>query len=86
MEIEIEKYISISNNDFLNTDNLIGTNLIGDFIFKETPLSNINQNSNIMKEFNTIINKQNIDKTKYDIYFLRNKEWFNKFIFYKKNQ
>ena len=86
MEVEIEKYISVSNNDFFNTDNLIDINLKGDLIFKEVPISNINENSNIMKELHTIVNKQNIDKTKYNIFFLRNKEWFNKFIFYKKNQ
>ena len=86
MEVEIEKYISVSNNDFFNTDNLININLKGDLIFKEVPISNINENSDIMKELHTIVNKQNIDKTKYDIFFLRNKEWFNKFIFYKKNQ
>lgn len=86
MEIEIEKYISVSDTDFYNTNHLIDINLKGDFIFKETPISNINENSSIIKELNIIVNKQNIDKTKYDIFFLRNKEWFNKFIFYKKNQ
>lgn len=86
MEVEIEKYISISNNDFFYTDNLMDVNFKGDLIFKEVPISNINENSNIMKELHTILNKQNIDKTKYNIFFLRNKEWFNKFIFYKKNQ
>ena len=86
MEIEIKKYISVTDVDFLNTDNLIDVNLKGDLIFKEISINNINENSNIMKELNIILNEQKIDKTKYDIFFLRNKEWFNKFIFYKKNE
>ena len=86
MEVEIKKYISVTDVDFLNTDNLIDVNLKGDLIFKEISINNINENSNIMKELNIILNEQKIDKTKYDIFFLRNKEWFNKFIFYKKNE
>ena len=86
MEIEIEKYINVSDSDFFNTNNLVDVNFKGDLIFKEVPISNINEKSDIMIELDSIIEKKNIDKTEYDIFFLRNKEWFNKFIFYKKNQ
>ena len=49
-------------------------------------ISNINDDSIIFSYLNNIVKNKNININNYDIYFQRNKEWFNKFIFYKKNK
>lgn len=86
MEIEINKYIPISLNDFkIDYYKMYDVNYSGSLIFNDISINDICSNSDIIKELNNIIINYNIDKSKYDIYFKRNKEWYNKFIFYKKN-
>ena len=86
MEIEINKYIPISLNDFkIDYYKMYDVNYSGSLIFNDISINDICSNSDIIKELNNIIINHNIDKSKYDIYFKRNKEWYNKFIFYKKN-
>ena len=86
MEIEINKYIPISLNDFkIDYYKMHDVNYSGSLIFNDISINDICSNSDIIKELNNIIINHNIDKSKYDIYFKRNKEWYNKFIFYKKN-
>jgi hypothetical protein len=86
MEVEVTEYMPISNNDFINIDLTTTINYYGGMIFQDTHISNINDDSIIFSYLNDIIKKKNINKNNYDIYFQRNKEWFNKFIFYKKNK
>ena len=85
MEIEICKYIPVSPADFkIDYYKIYDVNYSGSLIFNDISINDIYSNSNIIKELNNIIINNNIDKSKYDIYFKRNKEWYNKFIFYKK--
>ena len=85
MEIEICKYITVSPADFkIDHYKIYDVNYSGSLIFNDISINDIYSNSNIIKELNNIIINNNIDKSKYDIYFKRNKEWYNKFIFYKK--
>ena len=86
MEIELKKYIKITENDFKDTSQLNNVNLCGDLIFNEVPINNICTNSEILKNLKELIEENNIDESKYNIFFKRNKEWFNTFIFYKKNE
>tara|TARA_Y200000002_G_C22676395_1_gene662265 strand:+ start:2207 stop:2476 length:270 start_codon:yes stop_codon:yes gene_type:complete len=86
MEIELKKYISITESDFKDTRKLNNVNFNGSLTFNEVPISNIYSNSEILKNLKEIIEEHKIDENKYDIFFKRNKEWFNRFIFYKKNE
>ena len=86
MEEEVDEYMPISNNDFINIDLTTTINYCGGMIFQDTPISNINDDSIIFSYLNNIVKNKNININNYDIYFQRNKEWFNKFIFYKKNK
>ena len=86
MEFEIKEYISISDNDFIKNDILTDVSFNGELIFKEVHINDIENDSIIMKYLTKIINENNIKKDNYEIYFQRNKEWFNKFIFYDKNK
>ena len=86
MEIEVKEYMSISNIDFIDYNKTTDVSLSGDLIFKEIPITDIENNSIIISYLNKIIEENNIKKDNYNIYFLRNKEWFNKFIFYEKNK
>lgn len=86
MEFEIKEYMPINNNDFINEQNLTDVSLSGDLLFKEVPIKNIEKNSIILEHLENIISSNKINKDNFDIYFQRNKEWYNKFIFYKKNQ
>lgn len=86
MEIELKKYIKVTESDFKNTDILKNVNFCGGLLFNEVPISNIYDNSEIIKNLKSIIEENNININNYDIYFKRNKEWFNRFIFYKKNK
>ena len=86
MEIEVPEYIPISNNDFIDHNKITDVSLSGDLIFKEIPIDNIEKNSIIISHLNKIIEKNNINRDNYNIYFYRSKEWFNKFIFYEKNK
>jgi len=86
MEIEIKEYMPINNNDFINEQDLTDVSLSGDLLFKEVHIKNIEKNSIILKHLENIISSNKINKDNFDIYFQRNKEWYNKFIFYKKNQ
>jgi len=85
MEIEIKQYMPITNSDFINTKNIEGVNYSGDLTFNEIPINNIENNSIILEFLKDILEENNLNKEEYDIYFQRNKEWYNKFIFYKKN-
>ena len=84
MEYEIKKYVSISDNDFINTTNLLNVNYKGGLIFNETSIGNISKKSKLLIYLNEIIAENKIKEKDYEIYFQRNKEWYNKFIFYKK--
>ena len=84
MEYEIKKYVAISDNDFINTTNLLNVNYKGDLIFNETSIGNISKKSKLLIYLNEIIAENNIKENDYEIYFQRSKEWYNKFIFYKK--
>jgi len=86
MEIEIKEYMPINNNDFINEQDLTDVSLSGDLLFKEVHIKNIEKNSIILKHLENIISSNKINKDNFDIYFQRNKEWYNKFIFYKKNK
>lgn len=86
MEFEIKEFMSITNNDFKSYSDLTDISLSGDMLFKEVPLSNINEKSIIYYHLENIIKDNNINKDDYDIFFKRNKEWYNKFIFYEKNK
>tara|TARA_B110000483_G_C18206320_1_gene547830 strand:+ start:6233 stop:6508 length:276 start_codon:yes stop_codon:yes gene_type:complete len=86
MEIEIKEFMPISNNDFIDEQILTDVTLCGDLIFKEVPINNIEKNSIILTHLENIINNNKINQDDFNIYFKRNKEWYNKFIFYKKNQ
>ena len=84
MEIEIKEFMPISNNDFIDEQILTDVNLCGDLIFKEVPINNIEKNSIILTHLENIINNNKINQDDFNIFFQRNKEWYNKFIFYKK--
>ena len=86
MEIEIKKYIIVRENDFKNPDYFKTVNISGDLIFNEIPINNIEKDSVILEMLDQICKENNIIKNDYDIYFQRNKEWYHKFIFYKKNE
>lgn len=86
MEIEIKKFFSIQDSDFKNSNCYLDINYGGDLIFKEVEINNIENDSIILNILDEVIKENNLDKDEYDIYFKRNKEWFNKFIFYKKNK
>ena len=86
MEFEIKEYISICDHDFIKNDILTDVSFNGELIFKEVHINNIENNSIIMKYLTKIVDENNIKKDNYEIYFQRNKEWFNKFIFYDKNK
>lgn len=84
MEIEIKEFMPISNNDFIDEQILTDVTLCGDLIFKEVPINNIEKNSIILTHLENIINNNKINQDDFNIFFQRNKEWYNKFIFYKK--
>lgn len=84
MEFELDEYIPITKNDFKDLSNLTSINLAGNLINNEIPIDNIRNESKILNFLNKILLQNNIEKSKYEIYFFRNKEWFNKFIFYEK--
>ena len=86
MEIEIKKYFSIQDIGFKNPKCYISVSYCGDLIFNEVEINNIENNSIILKILDEVIEENNINRDEYDIYFKRNKKWFNKFIFYKKNK
>lgn len=85
MEIEIKNFFSIQDSDFKNPNCYLDINYGGDLIFKEVEINNIENDSIILKILDEVVKENNLNKDEYDIYFKRNKEWFNKFIFYKKN-
>lgn len=85
MEVEVDEYMPISNNDFININLTTSVNYFGGMIFQDTHISNITEGSVIFSYLDKIIKDKDINKNNYNIYFQRNKEWFNKFIFYKKN-
>ena len=84
MEFEINEYVRVTMNDFIDNSNLTSVNLGGNLINNEIPINNICEESEILIFLDKIIKNNNLDKNKYNIYFQRNNEWYNKFIFYEK--
>lgn len=84
MEFEFNEYVRVTISDFIDTRNLTSVNLGGNLINNEIPINNICEESEILIFLDKIIKINNLDKNKYNIYFQRNNEWYNKFIFYEK--
>ena len=84
MEFEFNEYVRVTINDFIDDTNLTSVNLAGNLINNEIPINNICAESEILIFLDKIIKNNNLDKNKYNIYFQRNNEWYNKFIFYEK--
>ena len=84
MEFEFNEYVRVTINDFIDDTNLTSVNLAGNLINNEIPIDNICEESEILIFLDKIIKNNNLDKNKYNIYFQRNNEWYNKFIFYEK--
>lgn len=84
MEFEFNEYVRVTISDFIDTSNLTSVNLGGNLINNEIPINNICKESEILIFLDRIIKNNNLDKNKYNIYFQRNNEWYNKFIFYEK--
>ena len=83
-EFEFNEYVRVTINDFIDDTNLTSVNLAGNLINNEIPIDNICEESEILIFLDKIIKNNNLDKNKYNIYFQRNNEWYNKFIFYEK--
>lgn len=84
MEFEFNEYVRVTISDFIDASNLTSVNLGGNLINNEIPINNICEESEILIFLDKIIKNNNLDKNKYNIYFQRNNEWYNKFIFYEK--
>ena len=84
MELEIKENIKIDASDFYNFENNKMQNKNGINNFEELNIKEIKENSIINEYLNKLLLEHNLKKEDYDIFFLRSKEWFHKFIFYKK--
>ena len=84
MEFEIKENIKIDASDFYNFENNKMINKNGINNFKELNIEEIKENSILIQYLNKLLTENNLKKEEYDIYFLRNKEWYHKFIFYRK--
>ena len=84
MEFEIKESIKIDANDFYNFENNKMQYKNGMNNFEELNIEEIKENSMIIEYLNKLLLEQNLKKEEYTIYFLRNKEWYHKFIFYRK--
>ncbi len=83
MEFEVKEYMKINLNDFLKNNTKM-INYSGYFINNEININDISKESNIYSYLNIILKENKLDKDNYNIYFKKNDEWYNKFIFYKK--
>jgi hypothetical protein len=84
MEFEIKENIKIDASDFYNFENNKMINKNGINNFEELNIEKIKENSILIQYLNKLLTENNLKKEEYDIYFLRNKEWYHKFIFYRK--
>ena len=84
MEFEIKENIKIDASDFYNFENNKMQNKNGINNFEELNIKEIKENSKINEYLSKLLLENNLKKDDYDIFFLRNKEWYHKFIFYKK--
>ena len=84
MEFEIKENIKIDASDFYNFENNKMINKNGINNFEELNIEEIKENSMIKQYLNKLLLEHNLKKEDYIICFLRNKEWYHKFIFYRK--
>ena len=84
MEFEIKENIKIDASDFYNFENNKMINKNGINNFEELNIDEIKENTIIKKYLNKLLLKNNLKKEDYIICFLRNKEWYHKFLFYRK--